>query len=411
MVRSRPVLAPNGKRSSLIQQFRSAGLALMAAVITTPQALSHDSGEEAIHQVTGDCYRSAIAWADSLDDEQRHLGVYDFDEDQRRTWHYLNNLPPVYMRDEGLAFKDMTDAQKVLAHRLIRCGLSSQGYQKATGIMFAETLGWARLPDEGIAMAKRMSDTVGTFDSYWLALFGDPSLEEAWQIQLEGHHLAVNLTLNGNSVSVTPTFLGSRPNVIAEGEFAGWHALGYEKSHAFRLLSDLSDDQLARAVISDTVAPDIFTRPDRLDVFDTFAGLSGGEMTARQRQLLWRVIQEYVRNYAAEIVDDRIAEIARDGIEKVYFAWMGPTTDVDKPAYFRIHGPSIVIEYTNASNLGGRKAPKTVGSGEDLKLVRGSHDLADPNHIHSIYLNPKRYFGRDLLGEHYRDHDHGPGSN
>jgi hypothetical protein len=358
-----------------------------------------------LHQsvVADNCVAAASAWIDSLDAEQTQLAVSPFDEAKRRDWHYLNNLPPIYMRKEGLVFKQMNSAQRILGHELIRCGLSSQGYQKTTGIMILESIGWGQLPDKGIEVAKRISDTVGTMDAYWLAVFGDPASGEPWQWQLEGHHVALNFTFADNGISVTPTFLGTRPNVILEGEFAGWHAMGYEKTRAFALLASLTPEQLKTAVISDVVANNIFTDPERLEVFDAYAGLPASEMTLEQQALLWRIINEYVLNYEYEISADRIAEIKQDGIENIHFAWMGETDSERKPIYFRVHGPSVVIEFANASNLGGNKAPKLNADGT---LKRGKHDIADPNHIHSIYLNPKRYFGRDLLREHYLEsHD------
>ena len=349
-------------------------------------------------RLAADCVIAANAWIELLDADQKSTAVWPFQDEFRLDWHYLNNLPPIYMRNQGLAFKNMTSEQRILGHELLRCGLSSQGYQKTTGIMIMESIGWGQLPDKGIEVAKRISDSVGTMDAYWLAIFGDPSSEEPWQWQLEGHHVAVNFTFLGDAVSVTPTFLGSRPNVIEQGEFAGWHALGYEKNRAFALLSSLDEGQLEKAVIGAVVASNIFTDPARLDVFEEYSGLAARDMSEAQQDLLWRVINEYVLNYDYEISEDRLAEIEKDGIDNVHFAWMGEADSDRKPIYFRVHGPSVLIEFANASNLGGRSAPKL---DKDGSLIRGSHDIADPNHIHSIYLNPKRNFGRDMLRDHY----------
>jgi hypothetical protein len=357
--------------------------------------------------VAGSCATAASAWLGSLDEEQLSQAQWPFDEAKRKDWHYLNNLPPIYMRKEGLAFKRMESQQRILGHELVRCGLSSQGYQKATGIMILESIGWGQLPDKGIEVAKQISDTVGTMDAYWLAIFGDPHGDGPWQLQLEGHHLALNMVFADEGISVTPLFLGTRPNVIEQGEFAGWHAMGYEKDRAFALLSSLDAKQLKQAVIGDTVANNIFTDPERLDALQAYEGLSGEEISEDQRKLLWRIINEYILNFEHEIAAERIEEIERDGIKKVHFAWMGAIDDVREPVYFRVHGPSVLIEFANASNLGGRSAPKL---NPDGSLKRGSHDIADPNHIHSIYLNPKRQFGVDILREHYLQ-SHSSGKN
>jgi hypothetical protein len=300
---------------------------LCAVCLIAGNAVAH-SNAPAEKALAADCVIAANAWIDSLDAEQKSIAVWPFDEEIRSDWHYLNNLPPIYMRNQGLAFKAMTPEQRILGHELLRCGLSSQGYQKTTGIMIMESVGWGRLPDKGIEMAKRMSDTVGTMDAYWLAIFGNPSSDGPWQWQLEGHHVAVNFTFSGDDVSVTPTFLGSRPNVVEEGEFAGWHALGYEKDRAYALLSSMDEGQRQKAVIADVVANNIFTDPQRLEVFDGYSGLAASEMSERQKDLLWRVINEYVLNYDYEVSDDRIAEIEKDGIENVHFAWMGETDSI-----------------------------------------------------------------------------------
>jgi hypothetical protein len=377
------------------------GVLLSAGIVSNPLPAHQGEGDGAV--VAANCAGAATVWLDSLDTGQRRLAQWPFDEEKRRDWHYLNNLPPIYMRKEGLVFKQMEAPQRVLGHELIRCGLSSQGYLKATGIMIMESVGWGQLPDKGIEVAKRISDTVGTMDAYWLAVFGDPSSGQPWQWQLEGHHLALNFTFAGDAVAVTPTFLGSRPNVVETGEFAGWHALGYEKKYAFGLLQDLSPKQLEETVIGDVVANNIFTGPERLAAFESYAGLAAKKMTAGQRSLLWRVINEYVLNYEYEIAAERIAEIEADGIENIYFAWMGETDSIDKPIYFRVHGPSVLIEFANAANLGGKSAPKL---NPDGTLKRGRHDVADANHIHSVYLNPRNHFGDDILRKHYQTSEH-----
>jgi hypothetical protein len=63
--------------------------------------------------------------------------------------------------------------------------------------------------------------------------------------------------------------------------------------------------------------------------------------------------------------DPRMAEI-RTNLPQTYFAWSGPTTN-GSAAYFRIQGPTLVIEY----------APQ-----------QGNVD-----HIHTIYRDPTNDYG------------------
>jgi Protein of unknown function (DUF3500) len=60
-------------------------------------------------------------------------------------------------------------------------------------------------------------------------------------------------------------------------------------------------------------------------------------------------------------------------IAETWFAWSGPAEE-GSAAYFRIQGPTIIIEY----------APQSVG-GDPL------------NHIHTIYRDPTNNYGAKWL--------------
>jgi hypothetical protein len=60
------------------------------------------------------------------------------------------------------------------------------------------------------------------------------------------------------------------------------------------------------------------------------------------------------------------------------FAWAGPT-EVAEGHYYRIQGPTFVIEYANTQN--------------------------DANHHHTTYRDFENDFGRNTLRDHYR-HSH-----
>jgi hypothetical protein len=64
----------------------------------------------------------------------------------------------------------------------------------------------------------------------------------------------------------------------------------------------------------------------------------------------------------------KMAEVKKD-MEQTWFAWSGPTQN-GSAAYFRIQGPTVLIEY----------APQRLG-GEPTK------------HIHTIYRDPTNEYG------------------
>jgi hypothetical protein len=291
-------------------------------------------------------------------------------DDRRMAWSYFPNIPQLVQREEGAPLEEMTQGQRLFAHQLMECGLSSQGYQKVTAIM--------RLGDPAIRGPAEGRPIGPTF--FWLAVFGDPATDEPWGWQLEGHHLALNFTLVDGEISFTPMFLGADPARVPSGPYAGWRVLGNEVDKAFALLNALTATQRSRAILADEIPERFFTQPGRADALKTYAGLPGSALTNEQRQLLWSFIGEYVLNIDDSLARQHLEAIRDDGLDTVYFAWMGPTTP-GSGIYYRIHGPSILIEFTHARNQ---------GSGEP-----------DPNHVHTVLRDPGNDFGQDWLRIHY----------
>ena len=58
-----------------------------------------------------------------------------------------------------------------------------------------------------------------------------------------------------------------------------------------------------------------------------------------------------------------------------------PAGDLRSPFYYRVHGPTVLIEYDNTQN--------------------------NANHIHSVWRDLERDFGGDLLRAHYEAHRRG----
>ncbi len=324
------------------------------------------------------CIEAAEAYVDALDTEQRSRAIESFDSPERRKWAYLTGSKS---RTHGLALRDMSDPQKVRAHRLIACGMSAQGYQKAAGIIRLDDRVRERM--DALIYPLTSDFEIGR-DFYWLGVFGTPGDDDSWGWQLEGHHLALNFTVVGDSISVTPAFMGADPAEVQTGPLAGWRLLGREEDLAFDLIQSLTDQQRSRAVLSAVMPKGLFTSPGRGLVLTAFEGLPAADMTAAQRQLLWLLIGEYVQNADPVVADQMIGQILNKGSGSVYFAWMGPTTE-GSAVYYRIHGPGILIEFDHGTNV---RLPK-LG--------------ADPNHIHSVMRIPDGDFGEDLLRRHYEE--------
>src|SRR5262245_15180556 len=68
---------------------------------------------------------AAKKYVASLTPEQQAKGVFEFKNEERFNWHFIPKSR------NGLPFKEMTPAQRELAHALLRSALSPEGYTKS----------------------------------------------------------------------------------------------------------------------------------------------------------------------------------------------------------------------------------------------------------------------------------------
>ena len=340
----------------------------------------------ATETLAADCAAAARAFLDDLDESQRRQASWPFAGPKRLKWTYFPNVPQLDVRTEGLAIAEMTGLQRIRAHRLVDCGLSSQGYQKAAGIVrLDDILGQTDLYRPRTPAAE---SPVGA-QKYWLAIFGEPGGPEPWGWQFEGHHLALNFTVADDEIVYAPAFMGADPAVVPDGPYAGWRLLGDEVDVAVRFVNDLDEVQREQAILATEIPERLFTAPGREDSLTDFAGLPYTSLDAEQAALLRKLIDVYVRNAAEPIAAKHLQQIERD-LPQTWFAWMGPTVAAGG-IYYRVHSPSLLIEFVTARNRQSKEREP------------------NPNHVHSIFAYPGNNYGEDLLKRHYTtspDHRH-----
>src|SRR6202030_1243304 len=78
-------------------------------------------------------------------------------------------------------------------------------------------------------------------------------------------------------------------------------------------------------------------------------GIKGSAMNASQQAMLLELVGEWAGIVNEQAAAARMEEI-KANLAETWFAWSGPTTN-GMPAYYRIQGPALVIEY----------APQTLG--------------------------------------------------
>jgi hypothetical protein len=278
-------------------------------------------------------------------------------------------------RREGVPFKEMPAAGRAAAHELMKSSLSAAGYGKAVGVIRLEEV-LRRLETFGLSRDP---------ENYAFTVFGTPGPSAPWGWRVEGHHLSLNFTLvPGRPVAMTPAFFGANPAEVPSGPQnggpqKGQRVLAAEQDLGRALARSLGESQRARGIIGAQSLGDIVTGPGRADSLAAPAGLALGDMSGDQRAQAVRLIEEFARNMRAELAEQELARMRQAGVEQIRFAWAGPL-EPGKAHYYRLHGPTLLIEYDNTQN--------------------------DANHIHSVWHDPKRDFGLDLLRAHYQHGHH-----
>jgi hypothetical protein len=327
----------------------------MAGVGLVPDAAAH-SGDEA------GMARAATRFVAALPPAQRQRAVFALDSDERLHWHYI---PRELFPRQGIAIRELDDHQRALAQALLRTGLSASGYTTTATIMDLERVLRALRKDARFARDP---------DDYDVTVFGTPAPDGTWAWRVEGHHLSLHFTIvDGHATVSTPSFFGANPATETTGVHAGRRALGRQEDAGWALVRSLDPAQRAQARL-DGAVPDDIVSGVRVPL-DPLApgGVAAKALSMQQRVLLEALLQAYTSLMADDIARARWARIRAAGLDSVSFAWVG-SVEPGKPHYYRIQGPSFLVEFDNTQN--------------------------NANHIHSVWRDFAGDFGEDLLREH-----------
>ncbi len=325
---------------------------LMAAAVVARAVAPGTSGSMA------DAANRLVA---SWSPEQKAKGVFTLAEAHRSEWYYV----PKPDR-HGVPLKSMDGKQRDLVQALLRTTLSSAGSTKVTQIMELENQ-LAAVEKDPIRRDPEL---------YFLSIYGKPSTKEPWAWRFEGHHVSLHFTvISGGVIASVPQFLGANPAEVREGPLKGRRVLGHEEDMGRQLLQSLDDKQKARAVFAKEAFKEIVTtNQPRVDALKP-EGIPAGELNPAQVEALKQLINEHASAMVPVLAAERIARVKKAGYDKLWFGWAGGA-NLGEPHYYRIGGPTFLIEYDNTQN----KA----------------------NHVHAVWRDFEGDFGRDLLREHYK---------
>ncbi|MDA0351775.1 MAG: DUF3500 domain-containing protein [Chloroflexi bacterium] len=356
---------------------------------------------------------AADDFLEMLEPEQLEAATFAFaNEDERTRFFYTPT------DHGGIEFVDMWPQQHAAAMRLLAATLSPGAYSTAATIMGLENV-LAGL--EGFVDFDHDADEVRTRNPnrYHVSVFGTPG-EEPWGWRFGGHHVSVSLLAANGEVRLLPSFLGANP-ASYDGVGANHiRPLAAEEDLGRELVHLLNEEQLATALLSPTAPPDLVTinssrlaTPTRTEAApwkiwrsrtaDDFTegalsavrtavdrlgeehlaaleytaepkGIRANALDSGQRVALAALLRQYIARMPDELAATELARIEGIDDAAMTFAWAGGL-ERGQGHYYRIQGPGLLVEYDNTQN--------------------------DANHIHAVWRDPERDFGRDLLAEHY----------
>ncbi len=312
--------------------------------------------------------RAAGVFLAALPPAKREKAQLPFQSDERLNWHFVPRMR------QGLPLKQMSPEEREAALGLLKVSLSAKGLKKVDTIRSLED----------VLRAIEGNDRRDA-ELYYFTVFGEPSDKGAWGWRYEGHHTSLNWTLvDGRVAGSSPQFMGANPGDVHVGPRKGTRSLAAEEDLGRALVTSLSTDQSALAVVSANApfgpgAPlGIVTGNSREAAIQEDKGIPYAKLNDMQQGLLLSLIQEYATTQPSTVAQARLARVKLE-LPNIKFAWMGGR-EKGQGHYYRIQGSTFLIEYDNTQG--------------------------NANHIHSVWREFKGDWGKDVLAEHYRTAPH-----
>ncbi len=278
------------------------------------------------------------AFLATLDEAQKSRALLTYDSEKRVVWNFV----PLETR-KGLPLMDMSAEQQAAARAAFRSVVSQLGYDKGTTIMQYESI---LLKLEGPKSEGRRNPV-----KYYVTVYGTPAAKQPWGLSIEGHHMSLNFSLNGNQiVDSTPQFMGSNPAELKDNygdNFPkGMRVLKEEEELAFQLVNSLDEKQSAAALLAGELPKEIRGATEPQPPTDAAQGIAASALNAEQKALLKELIEAYSDKMKSGVVKQRWALIEEAGFDKIKFAWAG-AKKAGIGHYYIVQGPTFLIEFIN----------------------------------------------------------------
>lgn len=302
---------------------------------------------------------AANNWLASLTPAQKAKAQYELKHEERLNWHFIPK------ERNGLTLKEMTPEQRLLANALLASGMSNRGQAQALSIMSLEQI----LHDMENKSPKRDPE------KYHFTIFGTPAADKVWGWRVEGHHFSQNFTVGKDvEASGTPSFMGTNPGEVREGQRKGTRVMGVEEDLGRKIVTSLNEKLRKQAIFTEVALKDVVTMADKKVKPLDAVGVRYEQLNKDQQADLIKLIKLYVERVRPEIAAQEMAQIEKAGLKDILFAWAG-SMKRNEGHYYRVQGPTFLIEYDNTQN--------------------------NANHVHAVWRDFNGDFGEDILSKHY----------
>ena len=305
-----------------------------------------------------------------LSDELQAKTLFALEDEERFNMNYVP-LPR-----KGPTFHDFDEKQTKAAIDLLQSSLGKEGFRKTQEIMALEKV--LRIiennDDDKMPDGRPRRDPL----NYHFCIFGEPSSKNPWGWRFEGHHISLNFTSSDGKISAsTPSFFGTNPGIVKSTEQKGKEVLKEEASLGFQLINSMGEEQLKIARFAEEAPTDVISINKRRAEALEPNGISYTALAVDQKEQLLKLVNVYLTTFEPDFEARFWKKIRKQGVENLSFAWAG-SLQPGTGHYYRIQGPSLLIEYDNTQN--------------------------NANHAHAVVRDLTNDYGEDILKEHYKKH-------
>lgn len=187
-------------------------------------------------------------------------------------------------------------------------------------------------------------DGSGSFENCGALIFGDPSGNKPFAWVFTGHHLTVRCDGNfGDGAAFGgPMYYGHSPDGYSDE-----NVFNYQTKSVLSVFDALSVAQRKKAVVRGSPGehePSIKLRPEG----QAKPGISTGDLTPDQRDLVAKVMRDILSPYRKEDVDEAMEVIKKTGgMEKIHLAFYqdNDAKEGERWHFWRLEGPGFVWNY------------------------------------------------------------------